>query len=103
METMRTAAELEAENADLRKRVELLEDVVKRLVSAPAPPQIVPMPYPVPTPAQPSLPPHPAFIEITPSTWPSWSTPSKITCGQRLAEQSATSMITANFRGFPVQ
>jgi hypothetical protein len=49
----RTKRELEAENAELRTRVKLLEDVVQRLTMAP--PLAIPMPCPFPhaPPAQP--------------------------------------------------
>lgn len=69
----KTIEELEAENADLRKQLDILQAVVQRLLTPPVQVQVVPVPYPAPAIA----PVVPTWPQTIPYVQPSYPT---ITC-----------------------
>lgn len=68
-----TKAELERENDELRKKVALLEDTVRRLLTLPQVPQLIPIPVPCPCP--PTDAPSPWTVPYQPYEPPVWPTP----------------------------
>lgn len=102
----RTKAQLEQENEELRKKVSLLEDTVRHLITQPQVPQIIPFPVPCPCPSPAPAPdpwrvvPYQPYQPYQPPIWPTapqqpifphnpqWPLVPDIICGMGTCETS---------------